>query len=158
MPVTKITTMQVLLTEATARGWHLHQMDVKNAFLQGDLEERVYMVHAPRFLSEWNTSVVGRLKKYLNGFKQAPRAWNTKIMQRLHKMGFTTSKSDSSLFLRLRQHGPVSLLLYVDDLVIAGANLEEIMEFHNILNEWLKLAPRQIFVILNLHKNLSIAS
>ena len=93
-------------------------MDVKNAFLQGELEEQVYMVQHPRFQSVLSMSVVCRLKKSLYGLKEAPCAWNTKITHRLRRMGFSTSKSDSSIFIRQGQHGPVSILLYVDDLVI----------------------------------------
>jgi hypothetical protein len=101
-------------------------MDVKNAFLQGDLEEQVYMVQPPGFHSGTNTSAVCRLKKSLYGLKQAPRAWNAKITQQLRKMSFETSKADSSLLIRKTRLGPVSILLYVDDLVITGADLEEI--------------------------------
>ena len=119
-------TVPVLLAVAAAKGWHLHQMDVNIAFLQGDLEEQVYMVQPPGFLSKRNSSAVCQLKKSLYGLKQAPRAWNAKITQQLCRMGFTTSKSDSSLFVRQGQYGPVSLLLYVDDLVIAGADLDKI--------------------------------
>ena len=101
-------------------------MDVKNAFLQGELQEQVYMVQPPGFHSGTNTSTVCRLKKSLYGLKQAPRAWNAKITQQLRRMGFATSKSDSSLFIRTGRLGPVSILLYVDDLVITGADLGEI--------------------------------
>jgi hypothetical protein len=121
-----MTTICVLIAVAAAKGWHLHQMDVKNAFLQGDLEERVYMVQPPGFHSGTNTSAVCRLKKSLYGLKQAPRAWNAKVTQQLRKMGFATSKADSSLFIRKIRLGPISILLYVDDLVITGADLEEI--------------------------------
>ena len=55
-PVVKKTTIRILLEVATAKGWHLHQMDVKNTFMQGDLEEHLYMVQPPGFLSDWNTS------------------------------------------------------------------------------------------------------
>ena len=72
-PVAKMTTVHVLLEVVAAKGWHLHQMDVKNAFLQGELEEQVYMVQPPDF------TPVCRLKKSLYGLKQAPRPWNTKI-------------------------------------------------------------------------------
>ena len=78
-PVAKMTTVCVVLVIATAKGWHLHQMDVKNAFLHGDLEEQVYMVQPPDFQSEVNKSTVCWLKRSLYGLKQAPRAWNTKI-------------------------------------------------------------------------------
>ena len=125
-PVAKMTTVRVLLAVAAAKGWHLHQMDVKNAFLQGELEEQVYMVQPPGFHSGTNTSAVCRLKKSLYGLKQAPRAWNAKITQQLCKMGFTVCKSDSSLFIQKGRLGPVSILLYVDDLVITGADLDEI--------------------------------
>ena len=74
-------------------------MDVKNVFLQGELEEHVYMVQPPGFHSGMNTSAVCWLKKSLYGLKQPPRAWNAKITQRLRLMGFLTSKSDSSLFI-----------------------------------------------------------
>ena len=74
-------------------------MDVKNAFLQGDLEEQVFMVQPPRFRSELNKSAVCRPKKSLYVLKKAPRAWNSKITQRLRKMGFEVSMSDLLLFI-----------------------------------------------------------
>ena len=83
---------------AAAKGWHLHQMDVKNVFLQGELEEQVYMVNPLGFHFGTNTSAVCRLKKSLYGLKQALRASNAKITQQLRRMGFATSKSDTSLF------------------------------------------------------------
>ena len=125
-PVAKMTIVSVLLAVAAAKGWHLHQRDVKNVFLQGELEEQVHMVQPLGFQSGLNTSKVCRLKKSLYGQKQAPRAQNTKIMQRLRQMGFSMSKLDSSLFIWQRRLGPVSILLYVDDLVIVGADLNEI--------------------------------
>ena len=66
------------------------------------------------------------MKKSLYGLKEALRAWNTKITQQLRRMGFAMSKSDSSLFTRKDRLGPVSILLYVDDLVITDADLGKI--------------------------------
>ena len=125
-PVEKMTIVCVLLAVVAAKGWHLHQMDLKNVILQGELDEQMYMVKPPRFHSRTNTSVVCRLKKSLYGLKEAPRAWNAKITERLRRMGFATSKSDSLLFIQKVQLGLVSILLYVDDLVITGADLGEI--------------------------------
>ena len=88
-PVAKITSVRVLLVVAEGKGWRLHQMDVKKAFLQGELEEQVYMVQPPGFQFRLNTSVVCQLKKSLYGLKQAPCAWNAKITQRFHRMGQT---------------------------------------------------------------------
>ena len=101
-------------------------MDVKNAFLQGELEEQIYMVQPLRFQSGLSTSVVCRLKKSLYGLKPAPRAWNANIMKRLHRIKFATSKSNSSLFIQQGRHGPVSILLNVDDLVIASTDPKDI--------------------------------
>ena len=109
VPVAKMTTVCILLAFASTKGWHLHQMDVKNAFLQGELEEHVYMVQPLGFKSGLNTSVVCQLKKSLYRVKQALCAWNAKIMQRLRRMGFATSKSDSSFFVRQGRLGPVSI-------------------------------------------------
>ena len=122
----KLTSVHVLLAVAATKGWYLHQMDVKNVFLQGELEEHVYMVQPPRFQSGMNTSAVCKLKKSLYGLKQVLRAWNTKIMQRLRRMSFVPPKSNSSLFVRPSQTRPVSILLYVNYLVIVGADLGEI--------------------------------
>ena len=78
--VAKMTTVQTIIALAAAKGWHLHQMDVKNAFLQGELEE-VFMIQPPRFESKNHPKVVCRLKKPLYGLKQAPRAWHVEIGQ-----------------------------------------------------------------------------
>ena len=64
--------------------------------------------------------------KSLYGLKQAPCAWNAKITQQMRRMGFASSKSDSSLFVRTSQTELISILLYVHDLVIFGADLKEI--------------------------------
>ena len=73
-PMAKMRIVRVVLVVAATWGWHLHQMDVKNAFLQGDLEEHLFMVQPHGFQSKMNKSIVFRLKKSFYGLKQAPRA------------------------------------------------------------------------------------
>ena len=72
--VAKMTTIQTVIALAIAKGWHLHQMDVKNAFLQGELDEEVYMAQPPGFTLSSHPQVICRLKKSLCGLKQAPKA------------------------------------------------------------------------------------
>ena len=74
-PVVKMTTVCVLLVVVTAKGWHLHQIDVKNVFMQIEFEKWVYMIQIPEFQSGVNTSTVSRLKNSLYELKQALRAW-----------------------------------------------------------------------------------
>ena len=107
-PVAKMTRVCVVLVVIAAGGWHLHQMEVKNTFLQ------VFMIQPPGFQSKVNKSTVCRLRKSLYSLKQAPCAWISKITQRLHKMGFVVSKSDSSLFIQKGPKGLVCILLYLD--------------------------------------------
>ena len=83
-PVAKMTTVRTMIAIAAAKGWHHHQMDVKNAFLQGELEEEVYMVQPPGFNSNTHLKAVCRLKKPLYDLKQELRAWHSKITQYLH--------------------------------------------------------------------------
>ena len=75
-----------------------------------------------------NKSAVCQLHKSLYGLKKTPRAWNSKIIHYLCKMGLEVSKSDSSLFIRKGLEGLVCILLYVDDLVITCLDLAEIIQ------------------------------
>ena len=70
-PMSKMTMVRTIIALAAAKGWHLHQMDVKNAFLQGELEKEVYMVQPPGFNSRTHPKAVCQLKKPLYGLKQA---------------------------------------------------------------------------------------
>jgi hypothetical protein len=96
-PVAKMTTVRVIIAMAAAKGWSLHQMDVKNVFLHGDLQEEVYMEQPPGYVDQTHPNLVCRLKKALYGLKQAPRAWSDKIGQYLVISGFQTSNANFSL-------------------------------------------------------------
>lgn len=74
-PVSKITTVRVLLALAASKSWTLWQMDVKNAFLHGELNREIYMDQPQGIVNRVNPDYVFKLKKVLYGLKQAPRAW-----------------------------------------------------------------------------------
>ncbi|XP_078160139.1 uncharacterized protein LOC144555617 [Carex rostrata] len=125
-PVAKMNTVRILLSVATNLGWNLFQMDVKNAFLQGILEEEVYMTLPPGHKNISNPSMVCKLKKAIYGLKQSPRAWYAKLSFSLLKNNFIKSTADSSLFVKQSQNYIIIILVYVDDIIITGNNDEEI--------------------------------
>jgi hypothetical protein len=100
--------------------WKLHQMDVKTTFLNGVIEEEVYIEQPQGFEVEDRKTRVCRLKKALYGLKQAPRDWYGRIDSILTSFGFSKSKADSNLNFKVMNDEPVILLLYVDDLFLTG--------------------------------------
>ena len=78
-PVAKMATVRAVIAMAAAKGWDLQQMDVKNAFLNGDLQEEVYMEQPELYVHPKLLHYVCRLKKALYGLKQAPRAWTDRM-------------------------------------------------------------------------------
>ncbi|CAL9028009.1 unnamed protein product, partial [Prunus brigantina] len=98
------------------------QLDVKNAFLHGDLEEEVYMKQPQGFEDSTHPQYVCKLRKSLYGLKQAPRAWNAKFTGYLPAIGFKASQSDPSLFVKKEGSEIVILLLYVDDIILTGSS------------------------------------
>jgi hypothetical protein len=98
-PIVKPTTVRVLLSLAVSKGWHLHQIDIQNAFLHGYLEEEVYMRQPLGYESTVQPNFVCRLKKALYGLKQAPRAWHSRLTNKLLELGFKTSKADTFVLL-----------------------------------------------------------
>ena len=125
-PVAKITTVRVLLALAASKSWKLWQMDVKNAFLHGELDREIYMEQPKGFESSIHPTYVCKLKKALYGLKQAPRAWYGKIAEFLVQSGYEVAPADSSLFMKERGGKLAIVLVYVDDLIIAGDDVEEI--------------------------------
>ncbi|KAK8933736.1 hypothetical protein KSP39_PZI015982 [Platanthera zijinensis] len=117
-PVARMTTVRTLLAVAAARNWPLHQMDVTNAFLHGDLTEVVYM--APPLGLSAPPGHVCHLRRALYGLKQAPRAWFERFRTAVLKVGFVERHTDHALFTRTSAQGCAILLLYVDDMIITG--------------------------------------
>jgi Reverse transcriptase (RNA-dependent DNA polymerase) len=120
-PVSKHATMRAMLAYAAVMDLELIQLDVKTAFLNGELEEEIYMKPPPGYEK---TGKVWRLHKALYGLKQAARAWHHKLRAALKDIGFEATAADPSLFVSKNRgsNGPgaVFVLTYVDDMLIAG--------------------------------------
>eukprot|EP00253_Pinus_taeda_P003369 PITA_03369 len=125
--------IRLTLSIAAAQRWEVHQMDVKNAFLHGDLSEEIYMEQPHGFIQD--SSLVCRLKKSLYGLKQAPRAWYAKMDSFLLSQNFERCKSDPNVYM-LRTHDSLLILvLYVDDLLITGSSTSAIATVKRALHD-----------------------
>lgn len=118
--VARYTSMRAIMALAAKLGWKLHQMDVKTAFLNGVVEEEVYVEQPLGFKTHDQETHVCKLKKALYGLKQAPRTWYGRIDSFLMSLGFTKSKADPNLYSKFEDGMQVILLLYVDDLFLTG--------------------------------------
>lgn len=127
-PVAKLTSVRVVLSIAANRGWNLYQLDVKNAFLHGELEEEVYMLPPPGFSPQGENRKVCKLKKAIYGLKQSPRAWFQRFSAAVSEIGFRRSTFDHSLFLKRENNCTTILIVYVDDIVLTGDNEDEIQK------------------------------
>ncbi|GJV24487.1 retrovirus-related pol polyprotein from transposon TNT 1-94 [Tanacetum coccineum] len=122
-----------VITVAAAKNWELHQMDFRNAFLHGDLNEEVYMKIPPGFSSQ-KSGKVCRLQKSLYGLRQASRNWFAKLPMALKSYDFVQSLSDYSLFTLRRGNTHLNVLVYVDDLIISGNNSNKVKTFKAYLS------------------------
>lgn len=116
--------VRVLLSLAVNLNWPLHQLDVKNAFLNCDLEEEVYMQAPPGFGDMYGKKMC-RLKKSLYGLKQFSRAWFERFTRFVKTQGFLQGKSDHTLFIKTSTKGKIMVLIvHVDDIILTGDDVE----------------------------------
>lgn len=123
-PVVKHATIRIVLSVAMMKNWPIHQLDVKNAFLHGVLNETMYMEQPPGFIHPQKSQCVCLLKRSLYGLRQAPRAWFDKFSNFLLENGFFCSTADPSLFVLHSGSDIVLLLLYVDDIILIGSSAQ----------------------------------
>ncbi|GAU27211.1 hypothetical protein TSUD_108020 [Trifolium subterraneum] len=140
-PVIKPTTIRIILTLVVTYKWLIQQIDVKNAFLNGVLQEEVYMTQLAGF-EVADKTLVCKLHKSLYGLKQAPRAWYERLTQALLQMGFVTSKCDPSLLIHHQKGACTYVLIYVDDILITGSTPHLIHDLIHKLN--VKFALKQL--------------
>lgn len=121
-PVVRTPTVRSVLHTATVMNWEIKQLDVKNAFLHGELQEKVYMTQPAGFVDKTKPNHVCLLHKALYGLKQFPRAWFDKFSNFLLEFGFICGKADPSLFVYTKKQDIIILLLYVDDMILTRNN------------------------------------
>jgi hypothetical protein len=128
-PMARLESVRMLLAIAAQENWTVHHMDVKSAFLNGELCEEVYVVQPPGFVKEREEKKVLQLDKALYGMRQAPRAWNIKLDRSLCRIGFRQSTSEHGAYARGVGFKRLLVEVYVDDLIITGGDTEEINMF-----------------------------
>jgi hypothetical protein len=116
-PVSKYSTLRALLAVVAEEDLELEQLDIKTAFLNGELKEEVYLEQPPGYSTG---NLVCKLHKALYGLRQAPRAWHLCLKEELEAAGFQASSADPSLFFLDNKSGRIYLLVYVDDILVAG--------------------------------------
>ena len=131
-PTLRMDTLRILLAVAAFRDWEIHQVDVKTAYLEGDLEEEIYM-RSPEGLV--GTEFV-RVDKALYGLKQSGRAWYKKLDEKLGIIGFERSKCDACVYIHPSQQ--LIIGVYVDDLIICGKVIDQVL---NVKKELMSYFP-----------------
>jgi len=131
-----------LFAVAAHRKWKVFQLDVKSAFLNGILQEEIYVEQPTGFVTQGKEDKVCLLKKALYGLKQAPRAWYGRIDDYLIGSGFQKSLSEATLYVKRINDDILIISLYVDDLLVTGSNTVQVAEF--------KLNMMQVFEMTDL--------
>jgi hypothetical protein len=128
-PIACLEAIRILLTFSVAKGFKLHHMDVKSAFLNGVLEEEVYVRQPPGCESEKYPHRVYKLRKALYGLKQVPRAWYGRLRGFLFERGFEMGKVDQTLFLLRRGKDILIVQVYMSDIVFGGSSNSLVARF-----------------------------
>jgi hypothetical protein len=126
-PVAKFCSIRALLALAAHHDLEIQQMDVKSAFLNGDLNEDIYMRQPPGFQVQGKEALVCKLQKSLYGLKQAGRAWNPKIDSTLLSLSFTRLESDHCIYVYHDGRVVIFIVLYVDDLMLVSNSLSRLV-------------------------------
>ena len=132
-PITSITSIRLLIAVVAIYDLKIHQMDVITAFLNGDLDEEIYMDQPEEFVKHGQESKVCKLTKSLYGLKQAPKQWHEKFNSCMIENWYKSNESDKCIYYKTWENSHIIISLYVDDLLIFGSNLHVINETKNIL-------------------------
>ena len=122
-PVSCKVSFRIIMALVAHYDWELHQMDVKTAFLNGDLEENVYMAQPKGFVMEGKERMGCRLKKSIYGLKQASRQWYLKFNQTIRNFRFKENVEDNCVYAKFKNGKFIFLVLYVDDILLASSDV-----------------------------------
>ncbi|GJZ26448.1 retrovirus-related pol polyprotein from transposon TNT 1-94 [Tanacetum coccineum] len=139
-PVARIEAIRIFVANAAHKNMTIYQMDVKTAFLNGELKEEVYVSQPEGFVDQDNPSHVYKLKKALYGLKQAPRAWYDMLSSFLISQQFSKGAVDPTLFTRHAGNDILLVQIYVDDIIFASTNTAMCDEFANQMTNKFKMS------------------
>uniref|UniRef100_A0A2N9EGT6 CCHC-type domain-containing protein n=1 Tax=Fagus sylvatica TaxID=28930 RepID=A0A2N9EGT6_FAGSY len=135
-PVVRHTSIRAVLALVADQDLELEQLDVKTAFLHGNLEEEIFMVQPEGFKQPGTENLVCRLKKSLYGLKQSPRQWYKRFDSYMIQIGYTRCEYDCCVYVRILEDGSyIFLLLYVDDMLIAAKSMCEVNRLKSLLHK-----------------------
>ncbi|GJS66135.1 retrovirus-related pol polyprotein from transposon TNT 1-94 [Tanacetum coccineum] len=134
-PVARLESIRILLAYACALDFKLFQMDVKSAFLNGFINEEVYVAQPPRFIDFEKPDHVYKLKKALYGLKQAPKAWYDRLKDFLIKHEYKIGMVDNTLFTRKKSSNLIIVQIYVDDIIFGSTCQDMCDEFAKIMHD-----------------------
>ncbi|KAH9678909.1 Integrase catalytic domain-containing protein [Citrus sinensis] len=153
----RLTTVRVVLAMCATFDLHLEQLDVKTAFLHGELEEEIYMLQPEGFAEIGKENLVCRLNKSLYGLKQAPRCWYQRFDSFIMSLGYNRLSSDHcAYYKRFEDNYFIILLLYVDDMLVAGPNKDRVQELKAQLArefEMKDLGPANKILGMQIHRD-----
>ncbi|GJV99399.1 ribonuclease H-like domain, reverse transcriptase, RNA-dependent DNA polymerase [Tanacetum coccineum] len=139
-PVARMEIIWLLIAIATNNKWEVHHLDVKSAFLHGDLKEEVYVTQPEGFVKRQDNGKVYRLIKALYGLRQAPRAWNIKLDNTLKSLDFKKCALEEAIYTKTSKDSTLLIGVYVDELIIIGTPKMEIDKFKAQMEEKFKMS------------------
>jgi len=129
-PVARLETVRFLLAIAVHNGWPVHHFDVKSTFLNGNIQEEVFVVQPEGYIVTRKVDNVYKLKKALYGLKQSPRAWYSRLDSHFREKNFIRSQCEHTLYRKCLNNGDRLLLsVYVDDIVYTSSSGDLIHQF-----------------------------
>lgn len=156
-PVVKLSTFRLFIVIANKFKLPIYQMDVKSAFLYGDIKEEVYMSLPGE--TRINSTTVCKLNKSIYGLKKSPKCWNDKFNSLMINLGFKRSESDWCLYVKNSEKGKLYVTLYVDDVLILGNNDSDIQNLKNVLKtnfDMKDLGKISNFLGINVNQNFDV--